>query len=320
MSKKESLLTIIGPTAIGKTSVAIAVAKRVNGEIIGLDSRQIYIGMDIGTAQPSIEELKKIPHHLISFRNPNEIISAGEYARLVNKKIQEIRVNRNEPIICGGAGLYLEAFTRGIFEGSAANLEIRNRLDKEYDNDPTALIERLMEIDPVYAQNVHPNNRKRLVRALEIYEITDKPPSEHFADQSIEQSNKLCTILLSLEMEKLENRIRKRTQKMLKDGWIEETKELLKKYSVEKAHALDSIGYRQINQYLKDEYTLEELEDEIVLRTRQFAKRQMTWFRNRLNAIELKIEQFVNEDEIAYEILDIWNKYDHHSDFHRSQQ
>ncbi len=311
MSSKETIITIIGPTAVGKTSVTIAVAEKTDGEIIGLDSRQIYKGMDIGTAQPSMEELEKIPHHLISIREPGESISAGEYAHLVHEQVCDIRERGKQPIICGGAGLYLEALTKGIFSGSAADLEIRERLNIEYDKDPNALMMKLTEIDPEYASIVHINNKKRLVRALEIIEITGKPPSEHFKDQTAIQTDNqsFCVILLSMNMESLENRIRERTNTMLENGWIEETQSLLKKYTVDEAHALDSIGYRQIIQYLNDEYTLEELEDEILLRTRQFAKRQMTWFRNRSNAIELNIEKFSSEIEIAKEIIAIWKKF-----------
>lgn len=310
MSNNGSILTIVGPTAVGKTSVAINVAHEIGGEIIGLDSRQIYKGMAIGTSQPSKKELEQIPHLLISIRELNETISAGEYAHLVQKRILDIQNRGKEPIICGGAGLYLEALTKGIFAGSAADLEIRERLNKEYDQDPQVLMKRLTEIDPEYSMIVHPNNKKRLVRALEIYEITGKPPSEHFASQSADQPiNQLfCIILLSMDMEKLEVRIKERTQKMLAAGWIEETKDLLDQYTVEDAHALDSIGYRQINQYLNDEYTLEELEDEIVLRTRQFAKRQMTWFRNRSKAIEIDVEKSNNVNKLTQEIISIWKR------------
>ncbi len=310
MSNNGSILTIVGPTAVGKTSVAINVAHKIGGEIIGLDSRQIYKGMTIGTAQPSKKKLEQIPHHFISTREPNETISAGEYSHLVNKQIQEIRNRDKEPIICGGAGLYLEALTKGIFEGSVADLEIRERLNAEYDQDPNVLMKRLTEIDPEYAVIVHPNNKKRLVRALEIFEITGKPPSDHHANQSTDLQNdfSFCTILLSMDMEKLEQRIRERTQKMLANGWIEETKDLLEKYSVNEAHALDSIGYRQICQHLNGEYSLAEVEDEIVLRTRQYAKRQLTWFRNRSKAIEIDVEKSNNVNKLTQEIISIWKR------------
>ncbi len=309
----KSTLTIVGPTAVGKTAVAIVVAQKINGEIISLDSRQIYKGMSIGTAQPSPTELDAVPHHLIGVREPNEMISAGEYADLVNDAMEDIRSRGNEPILCGGAGLYLDALTIGIFEESITDYEIRERLSKEYDKDPNPLLKKLTHIDPEYADIVHINNKKRLVRALEIFEITGKIPTEHFTNQprhvnrSIIQS--ICTILLSIDRQLLVDRIRKRTKVMLQNRWIEETKKLREKYSVEEAHGLDSIGYRQICQYLDEEFTLEELEEEIVVRTRQYAKRQLTWFRNRSNPVEVNVEKFERVDDIADEVILVWKKF-----------
>ncbi|MBC8323731.1 MAG: tRNA (adenosine(37)-N6)-dimethylallyltransferase MiaA [Candidatus Marinimicrobia bacterium] len=309
---EKSTLAIVGPTAVGKTSVAIAVAQKINGEIIGLDSRQIYKGMPIGTAQPSAEELDAIPHHLIAVREPNEMISAGDYADLVNDAMEDIRNRGKEPILCGGAGLYLDALTNGIFEESVTDYEIRERLSKEYDKNPNPLLKKLKHIDPEYAEIVHINNKKRLVRALEIFEITGKPPTAHFSNQSRYNQQEInpsfCTILLSMDRKLLEDRIRERTKMMLDNGWIVETKVLHEKFSVKKAHALDSIGYRQICQYLDGEFTLEELEEEIVIRTRQYAKRQLTWFRNRENPVEIDIEKFERVDMIADEIISVWKK------------
>ena len=309
--KLKPTLAIVGPTSVGKTDVAIAVAKKINGEIIGLDSRQLYRGMPIGTAQPSAGELELIPHHLIAIREPYEIVSAGEYSTLVEECMAEIRMRGKEPIICGGAGLYLEALTKGIFADSAADLKIRERLNEEYDQDPAALLKKLQDIDSEYGRIVHINNKKRLVRALEIFEITGKSPTEHFNSQTINPptNHHFCVILLSMDKQDLEIRICNRTKKMLANNWIEETKALWNKYSVGEVHALDSIGYRQICQYLVGEYTLEEVEEEIILRTRQYAKRQLTWFRNRSNSIEIDVKQFESVHNIADEIITIWKKY-----------
>ncbi|MEA1881726.1 MAG: tRNA (adenosine(37)-N6)-dimethylallyltransferase MiaA [Candidatus Marinimicrobia bacterium] len=320
MTYEKPILAIIGPTAVGKTAVAITLAQQVNGEIIGLDSRQIYKGLDIGTAQPSKEEMELIPHHLVAVREPNELVSAGGYAHLVEECIHDISDRGKNPILCGGAGLYLEALTKGIFEGSASDLEIRARLNSDYDQDPEASFNKLEEIDPDYAEIVHINNKKRLVRALEIYELTGKPPSVLYANQPSIQprhgeqvlNHAFCVILLSIDKDTLEKRIRSRTQKMLANGWIEETKILRDKYSVAEAHALDSIGYRQIGQHLRGEYSLAEVEEEIIVRTRQYAKRQMTWFRNRSNPVELDVEKFDNVKVIADEIISIWKKFKLH--------
>ncbi len=161
------VMTIIGPTASGKTSIAVALAKSLDGEVVGLDSRQIYAGMSIGTAQPSLKEQSGVPHHLFGIKPPNETVAAGAYAALVMDAVEEIKSRGKTPIICGGAGLYYRALVNGIFVGSKTNQAIRDRLEKEYDdNGPDAMMDRLHAADPEYAALVHPNNKKRLVRAF----------------------------------------------------------------------------------------------------------------------------------------------------------
>lgn len=295
-------LIIVGPTAAGKSAAAVSVAKIVNGEIIGLDSRQIYKDMQIGTAQPSEDEQQGIVHHLIGIQDPTEPVSAGAYSELVADAIQTIRDKGKEPIICGGAGLYYRALVKGIFEGSVSDAEIRQQLESEYDQfGYKPLLERLQEVDPDYAEIVHPNNRKRLVRALEIYQSTGVPPSMHFQQQQTADEAKLntFTVLISLPPDALEKQIRKRTANMLAMGWIEETQRLEEKYGREKVHALDSIGYRQILQHLDGKMTREDMEEDIVIRTRQFAKRQRTWFRKEKIDLEVNPEDFSDDASIA---------------------
>ena len=288
----DKILTIIGPTASGKSALSVELANRLDGEIISLDSRQIYEGMPMGTAQPTHEEMDGIPHHLFGFRNPAKPISSGEYAKMVKEKVVEIRGFGKVPIICGGAGLYYRALKTGIFEGSVSDLPTRDRLDQAYEDDPVSLLERLKSIDPKYASIVHINNKKRLMRALEIYETTGKTPSEHFQDQEenpVESMN-LFTILLIWNRKIIIDRIEKRTDEMLENGWIEEVQELLIKQSESKMvyPALNSIGYRQIQSYLKGDLTFDEMREDIVIRTRQFAKRQVQWFKK--ENIDLMVE------------------------------
>jgi tRNA dimethylallyltransferase len=279
----KKILTIIGPTASGKTSLSVELAKKLDGEIIGLDSRQIYEGMSIGTAQPTQDEMEGIQHHLMGFQDPAIPISAGIYTSKVKEKVTEIQKNGKTPIICGGAGLYFRALKTGIFQGSVSDLPIRNRLDQAYEDDPVALLERLKFIDPEYAEIVHINNKKRLMRALEIYEITGRPPSEHFKAQKEKPTDSLnlYTILLNWNRQKIINRIERRTDEMLENGWIEEVESLLIQQEKSKLTypGLNSIGYRQIQMFLKKEMSFNEMKEDIVIRTRQFARRQVQWFK-----------------------------------------
>ena len=303
-SNPKPVLAIVGPTAIGKTTVAIDVANKVNGEIIGLDSRQIYKGMAVGTAQPTIEELAAAPHHLIGVKDPDSPISAGKYAKLVLNLVKDISERGKEPIICGGAGLYYRAITKGIFSESETDLDVREKLIQEYEETgPEGLLNRLQELDPEYAVKVHPNNKKRLIRALEIYTVTGKPPSEHFNRQEkiVTPILNLFTVLLTIDRKELDKRIAKRTAKMLNSGWIEEIKMLRKGNDPIAMHPMDSIGYRQIAAFLDGKLNKEELEEKIILRTCQYARRQLQWFRQ--ENIDLTIDIGIAPDKLADHII-----------------
>ena len=309
LSNPKPVLAIVGPTAIGKTTAAIDVAKKVNGEIIGLDSRQIYKGMAIGTAQPTVEELAAAPHHLIGIKDPDSVISAGKYAKLVLNLVKDISERGKEPILCGGAGLYYRAITKGIFSESETDLDVREKLIQEYEETgPDGLLNRLRELDPEYAVKVHPNNKKRLVRALEIYTITGKPPSEHFNRQGKfgKPTLNLFTVLLTIDRKELNKRIAKRTARMLNSGWIEETKMLRKGNDSIGMHPMDSIGYRQIAAFLDGKLNKEELEAKIILRTCQYARRQLQWFRQ--ENIDLTIDIGIAPDKIADHIVTGYKK------------
>jgi len=303
------ILTIIGPTAIGKTLIAIELAKQINGEVIGLDSRQIYFGMEIGTAQPLYSEMQGIHHHLIGIRAPNKVIAAGEYAKIIKAVIVDIRQRNNVPIICGGAGLYYRALHAGIFEDSISDSALRDKLEKNYDKNPQLLLDRLKSIDPEYAKVVHINNKKRLARALEIYQSTGKTPSEHFARQKKKSSSKLnlFSILLTMDKESLFKRICRRTEQMLENGLIEEVETLLSKYDVKDVHPLDSIGYKQVISYLNGDLSYQEMIDEINIRTRQYVKKQRTWFNNEQIDLKIDVSNYANIKEIVSEIISNYN-------------
>lgn len=299
------ILTIIGPTAVGKTSISIEVAKQLNGEIIGLDSRQIYFDMEIGTAQPTIKERCGIKHHLIGIRAPDKVIAAGEYAKLIEAAIVDIKQRGKLPIICGGAGLYFRALNEGIFEGSISELEIRQKLENEYDSNPQKLFNKLFKVDPAYCKIVHLNNKKRLVRALEIFELTGKTPTEHFSDQKINQSSKLelYSVILTINRKLLFKRICRRTKQMLDQGLIEEVKSLMSNYKEDVVHPLDSIGYKQVRAYLNNKLSYDKMVEEINIRTRQYAKKQFTWFRSEPISIEIEIIENSQIDEIVEKVI-----------------
>lgn len=302
----KKILTIIGPTASGKTAISVAMAKQIGGEIVSLDSRQIYKGMSIGTAQPSLEEKGGIPHHLIGIQNPDTEVAAGHYAEMVIKVVGDIQKRKKIPIICGGAALYYRAITKGIFEGSFSDASIRKKLEKEYDiHGGDFMLERLEEVDPDYAENVHPNNKKRLVRALEIYELTEKSPSSHFQEQQVSPTNTLdlFTIYLAWDRSILKDRIAERTEKMLSDGWVREVQNLLEAYPNKNLHPLDSIGYRQIISFINGELSESEMKSKIIIRTRQFAKRQIQWFRNEKVHLTINMNPNRTNEDIIKEIL-----------------
>ena len=307
MTSIKTSLAIIGPTASGKSRLAIEIAKKIKGEIIGLDSRQIYKDMSIGTAQLNKEEEEGIPHHLIGIKSPAERISAGAYAKLVLDEIKNIQSRNHVPIICGGSGLYFRSLIQGIFKGSKSDYDVRKKLENEYDKlGSHVLTDRLNRIDPDYAISVHPNNKKRLIRALEIYEITGKSPTDNYKQQSKENKIKLKILSIYLEWERkiLNDRIKNRTRMMLKAGWIDEVEKLIRKYPNKNLQPLDSIGYREIVLWLNSNRTLDDLEKMIYIKTRQFSVRQIKWFKKESIDFTIKMNNNSSIDKVSNNIIE----------------
>ena len=305
----KKILTIVGPTAIGKTELSVSIAKNINGQIIGLDSRQIYKKMPIGTAQPNKDEMMSIKHHLVGIKEPNESVSAGKYSYMVLSKVSNVIDNGYNPIIVGGAGLYYRAITRGIFDKSSSDNLIRSNLEKQYDENPEFLYEKLKKIDPVYSKIVHINNKKRLVRALEIYQISGTTPTKHFNNQKMNQSKKLdlFTVFLVLERNAHRKIIKSRALKMLDNGWIKEVENLisLKNKKNIPFPALNSIGYKQISNYLEGQIDKNELLDIIFNKTWQYARKQNQWFKK--ESINLTVDTTnLNLKELGLQISDIY--------------
>ena len=272
------IFSIFGPTGLGKSSLAIELAKKINGEIIGVDSRQVYKGIPIGTAQPNSSQLNEVPHHLIGFKNLNEKISAGEYMKLIDKKIDQILLKNKSPILCGGTGLYFKTLKEGIFEGSHTNEEIRTRLEKEYDDDKQAIFEKLQKIDFNYSKIVHINNKKRLVRALEVFETTGKTMSENFDSSSLKSRyvDDYYFIYLTMHNDLLHPRIYKRIKIMIEDGMVDEVEKIIRN-KIDISH-IDYIGFKELASFLDKEISIDEAIERIFIRSRQYAKRQKKWF------------------------------------------
>ena len=276
-----NIFAIVGPTGIGKTSLSIKLAKKLNSEIIGLDSRQIYKMIPIGTAQPSVKDLDTIKHHLIGTKDLHETVSAGEFMQMVDQKIVNILNKNKTPIICGGTGLYLKSLIEGIFMGSKTDPEIRTYIEREYDNgNSDNLYEQLVSIDPVYSKKVHPNNKRRLIRALEIYKITGKNMTENFKSDNKKSAfyKNINTVYLRMSRKSLESIIQKRTLSMIEEGMVNEVR-YIKDHNYNIDH-IDYIGFSEISSYLDKKISLEDVIEKIHIRTRQYAKRQMKWFDN----------------------------------------
>jgi tRNA dimethylallyltransferase len=290
------IFSIFGPTGIGKSSLSIKLAKKINGEIIGVDSRQIYDGISIGTAQPSKKQLDEIPHHLIGFKKLNEKISSGEYLQLIDSKIEDIFSRGKSPILCGGTGLYFKSLIEGIFEGSHTNIEIRKKLEADYKKDKVKLYNKLKKIDPKYSEKVHINNKKRLVRALEIFETTGIPLSENFS-LSARKSNYVENyffIYLNANNSFLHPRIKKRLIEMFDNGMIKEVEFIVNEH-IDISH-IDYIGFREIKEYLENKISIDEAMEKIFIRTRQYAKRQNKWFSSNKYDLSFSIEKNTSND------------------------
>ena len=278
---KPKLVIILGPTGAGKSEVAIDVALQVDGEIINADSQLVYRHMDIGTAKPPASVREKVAHHLIDVVNPDEEFNAALYRESALKAIQEVTARRKRAIVCGGTGLYMRALTQGLFVGPAKNPEVRRRLEEEAQGKGLdALYERLRQADPDATRWIHPNDRYRIVRALEVFALTGKGIShwqkEHgFKESAFEQ----LKIGLNRERQELYALINQRCDEMIARGLVEEVKGLVKKgYSLD-LPALQSVGYRQIGLHLRGRLSLDEAVALIKRDTRHLAKRQLTWFR-----------------------------------------
>ena len=288
INRKIPVIAVAGPTASGKSALALRLCRDYNGELISCDSMQIYKGMDIGTAKPSLEERKEIPHHLIDICEPNEDFSAAAFAELAAKAIADVRARGKMPILCGGTGLYLDSLLNGVDFGEMdSDPDYRAELFAFAEKEGAeALHERLKQLDPQAAEAIHPNNVKRVVRALEICRFSGMTKTE-WDQKAVQKESPYAACILALDYKCRENlyaRIHMRVDEMFEMGLEQEARSLLEAGHLSPdTTAGGAIGYKELLGYLRGEMTKEEASDAIKTATRHYAKRQLTWFRRNPN-------------------------------------
>lgn len=279
--EKQKVIVICGPTASGKTKLSIEIAKKINGEIVSADSMQIYKDMTIGTAKPTPEEMQGIKHYLIDFVLPNQRYSVADYNKDALKAIDEIIKKGKTPIVVGGTGLYVNSLIYGIeYSDIEVDIEYREKLEKIAESEGIErLYEMAKEIDPEAIKNISKNDQKRICRILEIYHTTGKNKTEQ-EKESRKNGPKYQYLLygITMDREKLYDRINKRVDIMINDGLIEEVQNVVKKYD-EFPTAMQGLGYKEVVEYLNGITTKEEMIEKIKMETRRYAKRQLTWFK-----------------------------------------
>ena len=312
--RKTRILAVVGPTASGKTALSVALAKRLDGEVVSCDSMQIYRGMDIGTAKPTQEEMDGVLHHMIDVSDPDVPFCAADYVSLAKKAIEEIVARGKLPIFCGGTGLYLDSLLRGGFAETQADPALREQLlAYAAEHGAHALHERLRAVDPESAEAIHENNVKRVVRALEIYESTGMTKSE--ADRrSKETASPYDATVVGLfypTREILYERIARRVDLMLADGLAEETRRLdAAGVFLKNSTAAQAIGYKELLPFVRGEESIEEGRERLVIATRHYAKRQLTWFgaKDYVRRMEMERDgQTRPISEVADEVISVWN-------------
>ncbi|MFH2012225.1 MAG: tRNA (adenosine(37)-N6)-dimethylallyltransferase MiaA [Pseudomonadota bacterium] len=278
---KTKIVVIVGPTAVGKTQLALEFATKIRAEIISADSMQIYKYMDIGTAKPTLDEQEKVKHHLIDILCPNEDFSAALFKQKAREAISIIDRHGKVAIVAGGTGLYIKVLTKGLFKGPGADQELRRVLRKKAalaGND--SLYKELSKLDPVTAAKLHPNDSSRIIRAIEVCQLTQKPLSEYHEKHKFRDSPfDTFKIGLYIDRQNVYSRIEKRVDRMIDIGLVDEVKHLLEMGYTRDLNSMKGLGYKQIIGYLFGEYSLNEAISALKKDTKRYAKRQLTWFR-----------------------------------------
>ncbi|WP_080846360.1 tRNA (adenosine(37)-N6)-dimethylallyltransferase MiaA [Cytobacillus gottheilii] len=298
MNEKQKLLAVIGPTAVGKTNLSIQLAKKYNGEIISGDSMQIYKTMDIGTAKISPAEMEGIPHYLIDIKEPDEAFSAAEFQQLVRRQIEDISSRGKLPIIVGGTGLYIQSVIYDYqFSDAPSDEEFRKKLEKRAEIEGSeVLFAELEKMDPTSAENIHPNNVRRVIRALEVYHCTGIPVSQWQEKQQPELLYNTSIIGLTMDRDLLYQRINERVDLMMRAGLLKEVESLYEK-GIRNCPSIQAIGYKEIYDYIEGRATLETAIENLKQNSRRYAKRQLTWFRNKMDVEWFDMTKALEEEQ-----------------------
>lgn len=305
------LIVLVGPTAVGKSRVAVRVAQALGTEVLTADSRQVYRGMDIGTDKPAVEDRRDVPHRLIDLVEPDQPFNVGEFRRRAVTEIQRLHREGRVSLVVGGTGLYVRALTRGLWEGPAADWSLRERLEREARLHGAEHLHReLARVDPDLAARLHPHDLVKIIRALEVHHLLGRPLSDmHRAHAFSETLFSPLLIGLTREREALYRRIEARVDEQLAKGLVQETRHLLAEGYGPHLGSMKGLGYRQIAGYLAGDYDYEEAVRRLKRDTRRFAKRQMTWFRKEPDIHWLSVEEPESAEETAVQILAVVDRF-----------
>lgn len=305
LNNKKTVIFIVGPTAVGKSEVAVELAKKIKAEIISCDAMQVYKDMDIITQQPPKRLMNQVPHHLIGILRPDKNFSVADFRKMATAKIKGIHKRKKIPVVVGGSGLYVKGLLDGLFPSPPADEKLRNRLlGEEKTKGKGFLYERLKIIDPPTASRVHPNDLRRIIRALEIYKKTKTPVSvlKRYTKGLLTEGYNIEMLGLTMPREQLYKRADERVDEMFKAGLVEQVKNL-DRYNLSKT-AQGALGIKEIKDYLSGKYSLEDARYLLKRNTRRFVKKQLTWFRPDKRITWINIDFWDKTKDIARKILD----------------
>lgn len=306
------IIAVAGPTASGKTALSVKIAKELGGEIVSCDSMQIYKGMDIGTAKPSLEERCGVPHHMIDIISPDEKYNVVSYKRDAEAAIDDILKRGRVPVLAGGTGLYMDSvLSNTAFSENSSFSVARERLEKLFEEKGREYIfEMLEKIDPEAAEKIHPNNTRRVIRALEIYETTGKTLTQANIESKRPEKYESLVIGLMWDRETLYERINERVERMMAEGLLKEVETLRKKGMKAEYTSMQAIGYKELFEYFEGNCTLEEAKEKIKQESRRYAKRQMTWLKRNKKINWLILQKDYNLNKIYEQSLTLIKKFD----------